>query len=99
MSTGTVGVVVAFSPLAGQVERFALSLPAGSTVDDALAASGLLDRHPQADGLPVGIWGRKVERSAVLREHDRIELYRPLQCDPKEARRQRYRQVSGTARR
>lgn len=97
MITSTVDVVVAFSPLAGQVERIALSLPAGSTVADALAASGLLERHPQAGGLSVGIWGRKTERSAVLRDQDRIELYRPLQCDPKEARRLRYRQLSGTA--
>lgn len=97
MSGEPVDVVVAYSPCAGQVECVTLSLPAGSTVGDAVAASGLLQRHPQAAGLPAGIWGRKAEPSTVLRAQDRVELYRPLQCDPKEARRLRYRQLSGTA--
>lgn len=97
MSPDAVDVVVAFAPVAGQVDRVALRLPAGSTVADALAASGLLQRHPQAEALVPGIWGRKAEPSTVLRDQDRVELYRPLLCDPKEARRQRYRKLSGTA--
>lgn len=42
------------------------------------------------EGLRIGIWGRVRPLSTVLRERDRIEVYRPLTVDPKEARRQRY---------
>ena len=86
------GVTVACSPAAGQVDLVRLSLPAGSTLADALLASGLLERHPQLQGLPVGIWGRKQELTTLLRDADRVEIYRPLLCDPKEARRLRYKQ-------
>ena len=87
-------VMVAYSPAAGQVEQVLLALPAGSTAGDALQASGLFQRHPQAVGLPVGVWGRKQALDEPLREGDRVEIYRPLLCDPKEARRLRYRQKS-----
>lgn len=84
-------VTVAYSPAAGEVDAVRLQLPMGSTVADAIAASGLLQRHPAAVGLPVGIWGRKQELTDAVRDADRVEIYRPLQCDPKEARRLRYR--------
>jgi putative ubiquitin-RnfH superfamily antitoxin RatB of RatAB toxin-antitoxin module len=85
-------VSVAFSPEAGVVDEVALALPPGSTVGDALAASGLPVRHPQLDpaALTVGIWGALCERSQPLRDRDRVELYRPLRVDPKEARRRRH---------
>jgi putative ubiquitin-RnfH superfamily antitoxin RatB of RatAB toxin-antitoxin module len=41
--------------------------------------------------LPVGVWGRKARLDHVLREGDRVEIYRPLQIDPKLARRERFR--------
>lgn len=94
MNATSIDVTVAYSPCAGRVDLVSLSLPEGSTLADALAASGHYERHPQARGLPVGIWGRQEEAGAVLRMHDRVEIYRPLQCDPKEARRVRYRQKS-----
>ncbi len=70
-----------------------LTLALGATVTDAIDASGLPERHPSADleRVPVGIWGRLCERDDVLRDRDRVELYRPLQVDPKEARRLRQR--------
>ena len=76
-----------------RLHRLGLSLPAGSTVADALRASGWRELLGAGvlDGLRLGVWGRTCEPQAVLRDHDRIELYRPLQVDPKEARRQRYR--------
>lgn len=85
-------VTVAYSPAAGEVDAVRLQLPTGSTVADAIVASGLLQRHPSAAGLPVGIWGRKHELTDLVRDADRVEIYRPLQCDPKEARRLRYRE-------
>jgi uncharacterized protein len=76
-----------------QIEQTRLTLPAGSCVADALRASGWVERlgASSVTVLQVGIWGRVVETSTLLRARDRIELYRPLSVDPKEARRQRYR--------
>ena len=87
-------VVVAYSPRAGQVDEVSLSLPAGATVADALQASGLTQRHPTLElaGLRIGIWGKLRQASDGLRDRDRVEIYRPLTVDPKEARRLRYRQ-------
>jgi len=86
-------VVVAYSPRPRVVDLTALALPAGATVRDALAASGLRERHPGLDfeAQVVGVWGQRQALDAPLREGDRVEVYRPLQVDPKEARRQRYR--------
>jgi len=91
-----ISIEVAFSPAPREVKRWLLRLPAGSTVAAALqACDGLgevLRQHEaRGQGLAVGVWGRKAEADAVLRDGDRLELYRPLIVDPKEARRQRYR--------
>jgi uncharacterized protein len=75
--------VVRALPEAAQVVK--LSLPAGSTVLDAVVGAGL-----PAEG-SYGIFGRRVSAQARLREGDRVELYRPLFEDPKEARRRRAR--------
>ena len=86
-------VSVAYSPRAGEVDEVCLQLAPGATVADALCASGLRSRHPglALDTLPVGVWGAFCERDAALRDRDRVELYRPLRVDPKEARRRRQR--------
>ncbi|MEW6704780.1 MAG: RnfH family protein [Pseudomonadota bacterium] len=87
-----VRVEVCYSPGPGLVECLALELPGGATLWQAVQASGLLDRHPELAGQPeVGIWGRKQPPDTLLRDRDRVELYRPLEVDPKEARRQRYK--------
>lgn len=67
-----------------------LEVGANATVDDAIKASGLLDVLP-ADFVPagIGIFGRAVTSATRLRAGDRIELYRPLQADPKDSRRKR----------
>ena len=68
-----------------------LDVDEGTTVDAALRqAAG----HADFDGLnlsdmPVGVYGERVDRGRRLRSGDRIELYRPLRLDPKEARRRR----------
>jgi putative ubiquitin-RnfH superfamily antitoxin RatB of RatAB toxin-antitoxin module len=98
-AASTIVVQVAYSPRAGVVDEAALTLPAGSTVAVALRVSGLFERHPGAAvlaGAPgnVGVWGRLRPPEHVLRDGDRIELYRPLQVDPKEARRLRQRAAS-----
>ncbi len=65
----------------------------GATVAEVLAASGISRQFPgqDLDALQAGIWGQPVERSHVAREGDRIELFRPLEIDPREARRLKVR--------
>lgn len=65
----------------------ALELPAGSTVADAIAASGLRDELPAA--LDTGIHGKRCAPEELLRDGDRVEIYRELIFDPKESRRRR----------
>jgi putative ubiquitin-RnfH superfamily antitoxin RatB of RatAB toxin-antitoxin module len=86
-------VTVACSPAEGVVDEVELTLAAGATVDDALRASGLLERHVALAALPtgVGVWGRVCGRDQPLFQGDRVELYRPLLIEPKEARRLRQR--------
>lgn len=83
-------VEVVSCPGPGQVERVELELSPGATVADALRASGL-----NLGDAVFGVWGRKRSADTPLREADRVELYRPLQVDPKEARRQRYKRQRG----
>lgn len=87
-------IELAYSPRAGEVVRVALTLPRGATVSQALRASGLLTEHAelqQEGALRLGIWGMPCDTGTPLRDRDRIEVYRPLTVDPKEARRLRYR--------
>jgi len=85
-------VTVVYAPSPRQVHEVGLTLPAGSTVQAAIDASGLRARYPDMDLAPgsVGVWGRKTPLEHVLREHDRVEIWRPLRVDPKLARRERF---------
>ena len=84
-----------WSPEPGCVRHQRLSLAAPVTVAEALASceafeadrAQLLALGP----LRVGVWGRLRSPDSLLRQGDRIEIYRALTVDPKEARRQRYR--------
>lgn len=72
-------------------EVVSLRLPPGSTARQAVAASGLLTRHPQIDLArnKLGIYAKLITPETPLRDRDRVEIYRPLLADPKEVRRQR----------
>jgi len=98
---GALRVEVVYCPRAGVVDSTELALPAPATVADALAGSGLAARHEglALDELRVGVWGRLCGRDQALRDGDRVEVYRPLTVDPKEARRLRYRAQRPKARR
>ena len=87
-----IDVVVAYAPAPRQVREIALRLATGSTLAQALQASGLAALYPELDlaHAPVGVWGRKAARDQVLRDQDRVEVYRPLRVDPKVARRERF---------
>jgi putative ubiquitin-RnfH superfamily antitoxin RatB of RatAB toxin-antitoxin module len=77
--------------LPGGEDTVILSLAPGATASDAVAASGLGDRHPEIGRCKLGICGKVVAPGARLAEGDRVEVYRPLLVDPKEARRRRAR--------
>lgn len=99
MSGGQIHVSVVHAPAAGQVHEISLTLPQGSTVRQAVAASRLQERFPDLalHTGDVGVWGRKAPPSQTLRERDRVEIYRPLRVDPKLARRERFRQQGARA--
>ena len=86
-------IEVVHSPAAGEMRQIRLSLPAGSRVADALRHSGLLPQGVDfgMSRLKVGVWGQLKPFDHPLRDHDRVEVYRPLLIDPKDARRRRHR--------
>lgn len=88
----TVQIVYA---LPDRVWQQTLALPDGSVLADAVQASRILDDHPELSdwATRVGIHGRRVPPETKLRDQDRIEIYRPLLIDPKDARRQRASRV------
>lgn len=67
-----------------------LRLPHGSTLVDAIAGSGVRERFPalKLDAERVGVFAEKRKLDDLLADGDRVEIYRPLKVDPKEARRQ-----------
>ncbi len=83
----SVTVVYAQADRAAEIE---LRLAAGATVAQALecaANAGLA--APDLAHAPVGIFGKRCRRDAIVRNGDRIEVYRPLVVDPKDSRRRR----------
>lgn len=68
-----------------------LKLPVGSTAEQAITASGLLQKHPDIDlaKFKVGVFGKLIKLDTALQNQDRVEIYRPLIADPKEVRRKR----------
>jgi putative ubiquitin-RnfH superfamily antitoxin RatB of RatAB toxin-antitoxin module len=83
-------IEVEYALPAGQ-DCVTLELRPGATAADAVVASGLLERHPEIDlgRSRMGIYGRVVAKQARLADGDRVEVYRPLLVEPKEARRRR----------
>ena len=95
----TVRVSIVYSPTARDVREWQVDVPAGSTVSQAIAASPLRADFPDFEPgmVTVGVWGRKAQPAQVLRDRDRVEIYRPLQVDPKVARRERFRKQGARA--
>ena len=73
------------------VDAVTLDLAIGTTLREAVKASGILDRHPEIslEKQAYGIFGKRAALEARLSPGDRVEIYRPLAMDPKEARRRR----------
>jgi len=77
--------------LAAKQELVGVKLPEGATLVQALEASGLLQKYPEIDlkKNKFGIYAKLSKPDTVLRDRDRVEIYRPLIADPKEVRKQR----------
>lgn len=88
----TIRIELVWSPARGDVRHVELCVPAGSSIERVLrGCAEFADQLPRLATLKVGLWGRQRPLDTLLRDHDRIEVYRPLTVDPKEARRLRYR--------
>lgn len=87
----SIAVSVCCSVDGGHAVELPLSLPAGATALDAIRASGVLEAPLQVDlsTQRIGVWGRPCLLEAALKGGDRVEIYRPLAIDPKQARRLR----------
>jgi uncharacterized protein len=85
-------ITLVHSPAPRQVLEVSLQVPEGSTALRALELAGWLEvcREPGTQALSLGVWGRRVASAHVLREGDRLEVYRSLRVDPKVARRERF---------
>jgi putative ubiquitin-RnfH superfamily antitoxin RatB of RatAB toxin-antitoxin module len=86
-------ITVVYAPRAREVIEVELLLPHGATVGQAIEHSQLLQNctTQEVSALEFGVWGRKVQLDHALQAQDRVELYRPLQVDPKLARRARFK--------
>ena len=64
---------------------FDIELPDGATIQEAINCSGILKQFPEIDleKNKVGIYGKVNKLDAVLSDGDRVEIYRPITCDPK----------------
>ncbi len=96
-SDGRIAVEVAYAR-PGDQRLVTLRLDDGATIADAVRASGLADVFPEIDpgSTPAGIFGRRYPPTHRLRTGDRVEIYRPLQADPKARRRARAKTPLGT---
>ncbi len=89
--SGTINIEVVYA-LAQRQELVRVSVPQGATVRDALERSGLLRKYPDIDldgRNKLGIFAKLTKPDAVLRDRDRVEIYRPLIADPKAVRKKR----------
>ena len=68
-----------------------VEVPQGTTLVDAIKISGIMDKYPDIDlaSNKLGIFGKLSKPDVVLRDRDRVEIYRPLIADPKEVRKKR----------
>ena len=83
-------VEVAYA-LAERQVILSIEIEAGSTAEQAVQQSGVLNTFPDIDlgKNKLGIFGKLAKKDAILKSGDRIEIYRPLIADPKEVRRKR----------
>jgi putative ubiquitin-RnfH superfamily antitoxin RatB of RatAB toxin-antitoxin module len=85
----TITVEVVFA-LPERQELVTVTVPSASKAGEAVDRSAIAHMFPEQDlsVCAIGVWGKLVDRDHVLQDGDRIEIYRPLFIDPREARRQ-----------
>ncbi len=90
MHNETIMIEVAYALPATQ-SLLTLEVRVGATIRHAILQSGILRLFPEIDPqtISVGIFSEPKELDDIVKEGDRIEIYRPLTMDPKEARRRR----------
>ena len=90
ITTDTINVEVAYAEPDKQL-ILSVNVDAGTTVGGAIVQSGIMMKFPELDveNSKVGIFGKATKMTAVLKDTDRVEIYRPLIADPKEVRRKR----------
>ncbi|THB66795.1 MAG: RnfH family protein [Gammaproteobacteria bacterium] len=84
-------VEVAYARSVDQQAILEVAVPEGTKLEDAVEMSGVYKRYPEVDlnKHAVSIFGKKAKADTVLNEWDRIEILRPLQVDPKTARKEK----------
>lgn len=85
----TINIELVYVTAANSTVHHKLSLPDSATVADALLISELFKQCPETQQLEVGIFSKRVTAETVLKEGDRIEIYRPLTKNPNDRRRLR----------
>jgi len=78
-------------PLPEEQILICITVDQGTNIQQAIEQSGILDKYPEIDLIinKVGIFSKAAKLNAILREGDRIEIYRPLIADPKEVRKKK----------
>ena len=99
MNRGSIEVEVVYA-LPRTQTVMTLTVPAGTSVGQVIARSGIAAKCPDIDwnAVAFGIFGKRVSPAAILEDRDRIEIYRPLVADPKRARRTRARKAGKNTR-
>ena len=90
MSDEKISVEVVYA-MPNEQKLLKLDVPVGATLADAVRLSGIPEKYSGIDleKGKFGIFGKLSKTDTVLREKDRVEIYRPLIADPKEVRRKR----------
>ncbi|HET6718034.1 MAG TPA: RnfH family protein [Rhodocyclaceae bacterium] len=90
MNSASIHVEVVYA-LPAKQEIIAVTVAEGASVQDAIEKSGLLEKYPDIDlkKNKLGIFAKLSKPDTVLRDRDRVEIYRPLIADPKAVRKQR----------
>jgi len=102
MASNLLRITVVYSSHPREVSEHLLELPTLSTAEDALLACQAFENFSSSVSIDdgqwtIGVWGRPVTQDYVLRDADRLEIYRPLKVDPKVARRERFQKQGSRA--
>ncbi len=90
MANNKLAVEVVYA-LPDEQTLLSIDVEEGATVKDVILRSSLLQEFPELDidSLDVGLFGKATKMTQVVREKDRVEIYRPLIADPKEVRKRK----------